>query len=61
MVSDLPVMFGIMAVGFGLIFFVLGRERARIGWQMGKGLAAPIIVISVVLGSIYGGRCPYLC
>ncbi|MHA1566184.1 MAG: TRAP transporter large permease [Alphaproteobacteria bacterium] len=55
MVSDLPLMFGILALGFGLVFLVFGRERTRIGWQMGKGLAAPIIVISVVLGSIYGG------
>lgn len=55
MVSDLPLMLAILALGLGLVFFVFGRERTRIGWEMGKGLAAPIIVISVVLGSIYGG------
>ena len=39
----------------GLIFFAFGIERAKIGWDMGKGLVAPIVVIGVVLGSIYGG------
>lgn len=38
-----------------LIFFVVGRERTSRGWAMGKGLIAPIVVIGVVLGSIYGG------
>ena len=38
-----------------LIFFAFGIERAKIGWEMGKGLVAPIVVIGVVLGSIYGG------
>ena len=38
-----------------LIFFAFGIERAKIGWDMGKGLVAPIVVIGVVLGSIYGG------
>ncbi len=55
MVADLPMMFGFLAVALGLVFFVFGRARAAKGWAMGKGLAAPIIVISVVLGSIYGG------
>ncbi|MFW2542210.1 TRAP transporter large permease [Primorskyibacter sp. 2E107] len=34
---------------------VLGKERAATGWNMGKGLVAPIVVVGVVLGSIYGG------
>ncbi len=55
MVSDLPIMIGFLALMLALIFLVFGRERTRTGWQLGKGLAAPIIVISVVLGSIYGG------
>ena len=55
MVSDLPMMFGFLALMLVLVFFVFGRERTRAGWEKGKGLAAPIIVISVVLGSIYGG------
>jgi len=48
--------FGAYAViSLGLIFFAFGIERAKIGWEMGKGLVAPIVVIGVVLGSIYGG------
>ena len=43
------------AISLGLIFFAFGIERAKIGWDMGKGLVAPIVVIGVVLGSIYGG------
>ncbi|MEM9797421.1 MAG: TRAP transporter large permease subunit [Pseudomonadota bacterium] len=44
-----------LAVVLGLIFFVFGRGRAARGWAMGKGLVAPIVVIGVVMGSIYGG------
>ena len=43
------------AISLALIFFTFGVERAKIGWEMGKGLVAPIVVIGVVLGSIYGG------
>ena len=43
------------AISLILIFFAFGIERAKIGWEMGKGLVAPIVVIGVVLGSIYGG------
>ena len=38
-----------------LIFLVFRPHRARRSWGMGKGLVAPIVVIGVVLGSIYGG------
>jgi TRAP-type mannitol/chloroaromatic compound transport system permease large subunit len=55
MVSDLPFLFGMVGVALALIFVVFGRERTRMGWDMGKGLVAPLIVIGVVLGSIYGG------
>ncbi|MEX0276973.1 MAG: TRAP transporter large permease subunit [Ruegeria sp.] len=51
----LPWFAGITIVALLLIFFVFGRERAKIGWEMGKGLVAPLVVIGVVLGSIYGG------
>ncbi len=55
MASDLPYLaaaFGIFAV---VVYVVVGKERTSKGWDMGKGLIAPIIVIGVVLGSIYGG------
>ena len=46
---------GILAVSLALAFFVFGKERTATGWNMGKGLVPPIVVIGVVLGSIYGG------
>ena len=53
---DYVVKFGVaLVVLLALIFFVAGRERTATGWNMGKGLVAPIVVIGVVLGSIYGG------
>jgi len=55
MLSDIPWIAGAFALAALLVFVVLGRERSAQGWQMGKGLVAPIIVIGVVLGSIYGG------
>ncbi|MEM8630873.1 MAG: TRAP transporter large permease subunit [Pseudomonadota bacterium] len=51
----LPWFGGIVVVGLALIFFAFGRQRTATGWRMGKGLVAPIVVIGVVLGSIYGG------
>jgi TRAP-type mannitol/chloroaromatic compound transport system permease large subunit len=51
----IPWFGGLTALSLGLIFFAFGIERARTGWNMGKGLVAPIVVIGVVLGSIYGG------
>ena len=55
MVSDLPYLLGIVVVGVLLGYFVFGRKRLLTAWEMGKGLVAPLIVIGVVLGSIYGG------
>jgi TRAP-type mannitol/chloroaromatic compound transport system permease large subunit len=34
---------------------LIGVRRMRLTWQMGKGLVAPVLVVGVVLGSIYGG------
>lgn len=55
MASDIPWFIGIFMLFVILILFVVGRERTAKGWEMGKGLIAPTIVIGVVLGSIYGG------
>jgi len=51
----LPIFGGAVAISLALIFFVFGRERTARGWNLGKGLVAPIVVIGVVMGSIYGG------
>ncbi|RVT86629.1 TRAP transporter large permease subunit [Rhodobacteraceae bacterium CCMM004] len=48
--------FGIaLAIGIALQLFVFGRDRFARGWNMGKGLVGPMVVIGVVMGSIYGG------
>ena len=51
----IPWFASLIALALVMIFFVLGRERAALGWHHGKGLVAPTVVIGVVLGSIYGG------
>ena len=38
-----------------IVIGVAGIGRARTAWSMGKGLVAPLLVVGVVLGSIYGG------
>jgi TRAP-type mannitol/chloroaromatic compound transport system permease large subunit len=43
------------AAGFFLPPIVFGVEAARATWVLSKGLIAPLIVVMVVLGSIYGG------
>lgn len=45
----------VVLVSAALIAFVFGKDRLKLSWSMGKGLVAPILVIGVVLGSIYGG------
>ncbi|MCB1424612.1 MAG: TRAP transporter large permease subunit [Brucellaceae bacterium] len=55
MVSDFPWFIGAFVIALAIIFLVAGRDRSMRGWKMGKGLVAPIIVVGVVLGSIYGG------
>ncbi len=53
-VDYLPWFGGMVTIGVALILFA-GIDRAKLAWSMGKGLVAPIVVIGVVLGSIYGG------
>jgi TRAP-type mannitol/chloroaromatic compound transport system permease large subunit len=55
MVSDIPYIAAAAAIAVALIFFLVGKDRSQQGWEMGKGLIAPIVVIGVVLGSIYMG------
>lgn len=54
MPADLPWIAGSL-VGAIAILALLGAARTRQAWRIGKGLVAPLIVIGVVLGSIYGG------
>ena len=37
------------------IYFVVGISVAKTAWAKGKGMVAPMLVVFVVLGSIYGG------
>ncbi|WP_238367472.1 TRAP transporter large permease [Mesobacterium pallidum] len=55
MVADIPWIIGAFVLSFLIMHFVVGKERTDEGWEMGKGLIAPTIVIGVVLGSIYMG------
>ena len=53
--AHMPWLAGITILALVLIYFVFGKERSKIAWDMGKGLVAPMVVIGVVMGSIYGG------
>ena len=55
MAGHVPWLGGIVVLSVLLMLFGFGRARTALGWSMGKGLVAPIVVIGVVLGSIYGG------
>jgi len=55
MVYHAPYLIGTVVIALGLIFFVFGKERSKLGWDHGKGLVPPLVVIGIVLGSIYGG------
>ena len=46
---------GIAIASIAILMTVYDREQRGRTWIMGKGLVAPIIVVGVVLGSIYGG------
>ncbi|MEM9471876.1 MAG: TRAP transporter large permease subunit [Pseudomonadota bacterium] len=45
----------IALVSAGFIYFVVGVNVAKTAWEKGKGMVAPMMVVFVVLGSIYGG------
>lgn len=46
---------GIIALLLAYLFFFVRPERILKAWNVGKGLLAPMLVVGVVLGSIYGG------
>ncbi|NNK96970.1 MAG: TRAP transporter large permease subunit [Desulfobacterales bacterium] len=43
----------VFAVAF--IFLYTGANTAKVAWAKGKGMVAPLLIVFVVLGSIYGG------
>ncbi len=43
------------SVLFAFLYFFIGPERTKAAWQNGKGMVAPLLIVFVVLGSIYGG------
>ncbi|NNJ76262.1 MAG: TRAP transporter large permease subunit [Anderseniella sp.] len=45
----------IALVSAGFVYFVVGVNVAKTAWEKGKGMVAPMMVVFVVLGSIYGG------
>lgn len=45
----------ITVVCAAFIYFVVGVSVAKTAWAKGKGMVAPMLVVFVVLGSIYGG------
>ncbi len=51
----LPYICAALAAALVLVFLAFGKNRARRGWEAGKGLVPPFTVIAVVMGSIYGG------
>ncbi len=51
----LPWLIATAALGAALVLFVFGKAQSFDGWKYGKGLLPPVIIISIVLGSIYGG------
>lgn len=55
MVADIPYIGGGFIIFLLLLQFGFKKDRVLLAWSMGRGLVAPIIVIGVVLGSIYGG------
>ncbi|MDU9005642.1 TRAP transporter large permease [Sedimentitalea todarodis] len=46
---------GIIAVLLAYIFIYVKPARIAAAWDVGKGMIAPLLVVGVVLGSIYGG------
>ncbi len=55
MSHDIPKLAGFLVACAAVGLFAFGKERLRLAWKHGKGLVPPVVVISVVLGSIYGG------
>ncbi len=45
-----------LAIALGaFLYFVIGPKQSKSAWDNGKGMVAPLLIVFVVLGSIYGG------
>jgi len=55
MTYHMPYLAGVAIVAFLLVLAVFGWDRTKRGWKHGKGLLPPVTIITIVLGSIYGG------
>jgi TRAP-type mannitol/chloroaromatic compound transport system permease large subunit len=53
--TTLAVSLGIASVAGVFIFLLTGVATAKEAWAKGKGMVAPLLIVFVVLGSIYGG------
>ncbi|WP_028795672.1 TRAP transporter large permease [Thalassobaculum salexigens] len=53
--QSLGIAAAIAVACLGYLLLVVGREKAMDAWEKGKGLVAPLLIVVVVLGSIYGG------
>lgn len=54
-VSTLYYTLPIVTLSAVYLFGVVGKAVSREAWNRGKGLVAPLLIVFVVLGSIYGG------
>jgi len=54
-VNALWIALALAAAALAHVFLWVGRETAAEAWRKGKGLVAPLLIVLVVLGSIYGG------
>ena len=53
--SVIGVSLAIVSVAAVFIFLIVGAATAKEAWQKSKGMVAPLLIVFVVLGSIYGG------
>ena len=53
--TALAVALALVAFALAHVYLIVGRANARTAWDRGKGLVAPLLIVFVVLGSIYGG------
>ncbi|WP_102107338.1 TRAP transporter large permease [Oceaniglobus roseus] len=53
--TQLAIRGAIIVALLAYLFLVVRPRRIAVAWDVGKGMVAPLLVVGVVLGSIYGG------